>query len=280
MAYVITNNQHYINIANAIRDNSFGNIEGPLPVTELSQCIREISTIGQDQGRMEGYAQGFEEGKQEGIRSEYDRFWDAFQQKGERTYYVQAFGGCWTTETFRPKYDLAVTGSNGFGMFRAFTLQGSLKQVLANAGISLTFDRCNNIGSLFQEAANLTEIGELDFSTTTRKTCTAVFSSCTNLKTIEKIILPIGQSTFATWFYNCFALENIILEGEIGASGLNLSYSPNLTHTSLMSIIDALSDKSADTSGTSWAVTLGTENLAKLTDAEKAIATQRGWTLA
>ena len=32
--------------------------------------------------------------------------------------------------------------------------------------------------------------------------------------------------------------------------------------------------------GTVWTVTLGTTNLAKLTDAEKAIATQKGWTLA
>jgi hypothetical protein len=47
-----------------------------------------------------------------------------------------------------------------------------------------------------------------------------------------------------------------------------------LTHDSLMSIINSLgyvSNKS---------LTLGETNLAKLTDAEKAIATQKGWTLA
>lgn len=278
MAYVITNNQHYINIANAIRSNSFGDIEGPLPVSEFAQRIREISDIGKREGKAEGYAQGLEKGMPAGIQSEYDRFWDDFQQNGERTYYVQAFGGPWTDKTFRPKYDLTVTG-NGFGMFRASLLTGSLKQILADAGVSLTFYRCPNIGSLFQEAYNITEIGELDFSSITRKDCAAVFSSCTKLKVIEKIVLPVGQTSFSNWFYNCSSLENVTFEGTINASGLNVSWSP-LTHDSLMNIINCLADKSTDTNGTTWAVTLGTTNLAKLTDAEKAIATQKGWTLA
>lgn len=278
MAHVITNNQHYINIANAIRNTSFGEIEGPMPPHEFAQRIDEISAIGQEQGRITGYEQGVEAGKAEGIQSEYDRFWDDFQQNGERTYYVQAFGGPWTNKTFRPKYDLAVTGNNGFGMFRACLVQGSLKQILSNAGIALTFDRCNNIGSLFQEATNLTEIGELDFSTVTRKTCTAVFSQCIKLVTIERIILPDGQTTFATWFYNCTALENATFEGTISANNFDIHWSTKLNHDSLMSIINCLIDNSG--TGTTMTVTLGAENLAKLTDAEKAIATQKGWTLA
>ena len=40
-----------------------------------------------------------------------------------------------------------------------------------------------------------------------------------------------------------------------------------------MSIINALK------SGVTQTLTLGTDNLAKLTDTEKAIATEKGWTL-
>ena len=46
-----------------------------------------------------------------------------------------------------------------------------------------------------------------------------------------------------------------------------------------MSIINCLKDYSTDTSGTSHTVTLGTTNLAKLTDEQKAIATEKGWSL-
>jgi hypothetical protein len=47
-----------------------------------------------------------------------------------------------------------------------------------------------------------------------------------------------------------------------------------------MSIINTLNDYSTYTGTTVFKVTLGSTNLAKLTDAEKAIATEKGWTLA
>ena len=46
----------------------------------------------------------------------------------------------------------------------------------------------------------------------------------------------------------------------------------------ILSILNCLKDYKD--SGTTYTVTLGATNLAKLTDAEKAIATQKGWTLA
>jgi hypothetical protein len=82
--------------------------------------------------------------------------------------------------------------------------------------------------------------------------------------------------SFSNTFSGCIALENLTMGGTIGQNGFNVSESTKLTHDSLMSIINCLEAK---TEGT-WAVTLGTTNLAKLTDAEKAIATQKGWTLA
>jgi hypothetical protein len=45
-----------------------------------------------------------------------------------------------------------------------------------------------------------------------------------------------------------------------------------------MNVINILKDYSG--SGTTYTLTLGSTNLAKLTDAEKAIATEKGWTLA
>jgi hypothetical protein len=55
---------------------------------------------------------------------------------------------------------------------------------------------------------------------------------------------------------------------------LNFSYCAYLTHDSLMSIINNLA-----TVTSTKTLTLGTTNLAKLSDEEKAIATNKGWTV-
>ena len=56
---------------------------------------------------------------------------------------------------------------------------------------------------------------------------------------------------------------------------LNLSTCNDLTHDSLMVVINGL-----QTVTTTQTLTLGTKNLAKLTEADKKIATDKGWTLA
>ena len=50
----------------------------------------------------------------------------------------------------------------------------------------------------------------------------------------------------------------------------------NLTHDSLMNVIN----EAGDVTSNPQTLTLGTTNLNKLTDEEKAIATNKGWTLA
>ena len=274
MAYVITNNQHYINIANAIRDNSFGNIEGPLPVTELAQCVGEISAIGQ----AEGYAQGLEEGKQAGIQSEYDRFWDAFQVNGTRTDYQHAFRTeGWNDTNFAPKYNIVPIGYAGNMMLRSRIT--NLAGILHRCGVVLDTRQATNLEYAFS-SSSITHIPAI--STVGMDRVHYIFGYCQKLISIEKLILKEdGTQTFTqNIFWCCDLLENIVIEGKIGQNGFNVSWSTKLTHDSLMSIINALKDYSEDTSGTTWAITLGTTNLAKLTDAEKVIATQRGWTLA
>ena len=97
------------------------------------------------------------------------------------------------------------------------------------------------------------------------------------MQSLKSLEVTFGKETgYSGTFGGCKALENLLVHGTIGQNGFNVSQSTKLTHDSLMSIINALEAK---TEGT-WTVTLGATNLAKLTDAEKAIATQKGWTLA
>lgn len=72
-------------------------------------------------------------------------------------------------------------------------------------------------------------------------------------------------------------LQNITGELTGWKIALNLSNCVNLTHDSLMNIINGLADLTGATAET---LTLGATNLAKLTDEEKAIATAKNWTLA
>ena len=61
-----------------------------------------------------------------------------------------------------------------------------------------------------------------------------------------------------------------------------LSYSPKLTVDSLMVVISALYDftgKGESIADISGKLYLGSTNLAKLTDEQKAIATNKGWSL-
>ena len=210
-----------------------------------------------------------------GIEQAWNNFWDSFQRGGSRNQYNGSFNSGWTPSTFRPKYDL--TANQAYMMFYNFLYESkptSLKQLLSDAGVTLTFPSCGNFGSLFQYA-KVTEIGELDFSTATRKNCTAIFYDCKNLKTIDKIILPTGQTSFSNWFYGCEVLENILFEGEI-AVAISFSQSPLLTTESVQSIIDHLKDLTGTTAQTlTFHATVG----AALTDEQKATITAKNWTL-
>ena len=77
-------------------------------------------------------------------------------------------------------------------------------------------------------------------------------------------------------FYNCTALEDVQL-GQDWNMSLRLNVSNNLTVDSMVAMFNSLKDLTGDTAKT---LTLGSTNLAKLTDEQKAIATNKNWTLA
>ena len=103
----------------------------------------------------------------------------------------------------------------------------------------------------------------------------SVFRS-SKLKTIRKIIVS-ETITFNYWFRACSALENITFEGVIGQN-IDFSGSPLLKVESILNIFECLKDITG--TETTKTCTLGSTNIAKLTDEQKAIATEKGWTLA
>lgn len=95
---------------------------------------------------------------------------------------------------------------------------------------------------------------------------------------LVSVVLPAGFGQNVTntddCFYGCSSLTNITGDPNFKAS-LNLSSCSKLTHDSLMVVINGLQTVTATKT-----LTLGATNLAKLTDDDKKIATDKGWTLA
>ena len=107
-------------------------------------------------------------------------------------------------------------------------------------------------------------------------TASGIFYNCEAMTSLH---LPAGfgqkvKRAFNRVFNGCYSLETITGNPVFNAS-LILSESPKLTHDSIMVVINGL-----QTVTTTQTLTLGSENLAKLTEADKKIATDKGWTLA
>ena len=228
----------------------------------------KLQTIAENEQRV--YEAGKTEGIEEGKQAEYDAFWDLYQNKGNVGYLVYLFAGRgWNDITFKPKYDIKPT-TGASGIFRQCRIT-NLRASLLSCGVTLDLSKCTGgIDYAFAYNELLTVLPKLDFSSTSKLTGTC--SGSAKLVEVEEMVVH-EKLQYSSPFSGCTALEHLIVTGTIGQNGFDVSACP-LDHDSLMSIINAL--KSGVSSLT---VTLGSTNLAKLTDAEKAIATQKGWTL-
>ena len=204
----------------------------------------------------------------------YDKFWDEYQDNGNRTNYTDAFAGRGWYEAFKPKYDMQpLQAASMFRFWADGAKQFNLKQRLEECGVTLDLSKVTSMSEFMNSSTSITEVGVIDASSAT--TCYAMFNSCSQLKSIEKLIVTPTTTNFELAFGGCSSLENITVEGSIGAN-ISFSGSPKLTKESILSIINALKTY---TSGT-HTLTLGSTNKAKLTADEIVIATEKGWSVA
>lgn len=275
MAIITTNDRHYKEIASTIR--RLAGTEATYTPEQMPAGLESIADTNYNNGRMDGYGEGYTYGFENGGANYRSLFWEQYQQGGERTDYSFSFAGPgWTEETFWPHHDMVVR--NGYQMFAYCDFAGSLKQRLEDCRVQLRFEGEQVLMNLFSYADRITELGVMDFGAVpTSVNNIYIFSQCTALQTIEKLIVPVGQTDWTGWFSGCSALENIRIQGAIIHGGMNFSDSPKLTRESMLSVLNALADRSGN-AGTAK-ITFGATNLAKLTDADKAIAAQKGWTL-
>ncbi len=246
-----------------------------MSIAEKLVTIAENEQKVYNKGYNEGYAEGDFNGYQSGYENSQNDFWDKFQSGGKRTDYEYAFSGDgWTAENFKPKYNLI--GRLPRLIYYAKNLEVDVRAVLKEQGITLDTSKseslvCFSFNSAITALPTISFVGIDTNDVHAAKWC---FGWDKSLHTIEKLIVKEGIFYNET-FYQTIALKNIEIEGIID-NNIDFSYSSLLTHKSLMSIINHLKNLSVYSRNLS----IGTNNLAKLTDAEKAIATQKGWNLA
>ena len=206
---------------------------------QFSEHTQKIESVFGDKIVVED---GFEKGKQ----AEYDRFWDAFQQNGNRTMYRYAFysqgSQVWDDNLYNPKYPINATASDGAGsMFQASLITDTKVDVAIGANAQYTFLSCNN------------------------------------LVTIRKLIVTEATTVHAQSFGGCNNLENITIDGVIACNNFNFQWSTKLSRASIISIVSHLS---TTTSGLS--ITLSKKAVNNAFTAEKWTAleqTRPNWTI-
>ena len=126
-----------------------------------------------------------------------------------------------------------------------------------------------NFSSAWANCNKLTEFPQLDLSSGTD--FYLAWSNCNKLTSIPQLDLSSGTSFYLAWNY-CHSLTTLGGFGAIKES-FDLHFCP-LTVESLMNVINQAATVTGKT------MTLGSDNLNKLTDEQKAVATNKGWTLA
>ena len=209
----------------------------------------------------------YEAGEAAGRQAESDRFWDMFQDFGKRTAYTHAFSYAWDDDSFKPKYD--ILAKYAASMFRQSKIT-DLKGILEDRGVNMIIT-CEQI-DFFAATSNITRCPEIGTALTGISTA---FSSCKSLVSIDKLNMwAYGTCNCKSAFMYCEALEEVRFSENISPINLNFQWSP-LSYDSLVSLINGLADKTLE-NGT-WMITLGSNNIAKLTDEDIVKLQSKGW---
>ena len=285
MAKVVTDDKHYKDIADAIRNNPVtapGKMKPEDMAKEAENAINGMYSFGYGEGENAGYNEGFQEGYDDGFyggeesgraageQLEYDHFWDAFQQNGTRRNYQYGFSGRgWNDNTFKPKYDIIIN-NDPMRMFVNCEIT-NLRELLEKQGVSLDTSAVTTAQYMFDSCTLLTEVPHI----VCNASAAGLFSWCIALKTVS---IEVNENTvFSSTFHRCDALENLTVVGTIGQSGLTLQYSTKLSKASITSVVNALS---ATASGKSITFSKTAVNNAFATDEWSALAgTKTNWTI-
>lgn len=160
------------------------------------------------------------------------------------------------------------TGESCINMFQECISLTSIPQ--------LDTSNVTNMGSMFDSCKSLKTIPQLNTSKVTRMGY--MFLGCSALTSISRLDATSLTDTDPIFGYNFYPLKKLTDFGGLTNLKVDLDLTPctALTKESLLNVFN----EAADVTASPKTMTLGSKNLAKLTDDEKAIATNKGWALA
>lgn len=194
-----------------------------------------------DEVKEDALAEGIEQGKQ----AEYDRFWNEFQQNGNRTIYAVAFGSGWNKNNFKPKYSLRPT--NAYMMF--FSNAGGFLNIgevaedyFDELGIELDYSNATN-AAYGIATLHAKRFKKLNFSSATNTQALFYSHNNPNTNSVEEIDEFVSSATttyHSTTFEGAIFLREIRFTGVI-AKSIYFQTCP-LTGESFVSVVEHLSD--------------------------------------
>ncbi len=151
---------------------------------------------------------------------------------------------------------IAASAYKGASMLKTLAIPDSITSIG-----SVAFANCKNLESVILPDS----ITSIEWN---------LFTNCTSL---VSIVIPSSITKIgSTAFLNCKSLSDITLGNDFNATGADFSSCP-LSAEMMESMFNSLKDLTNDSAKT---LTLGSKNLAKLTDTQKQSATNKNWNLA
>ena len=143
-----------------------------------------------------------------GIQTEYDRFWDSFQDYGNRQNYSYGFAGYgWTNDTFKPKY--------------------SLSDAIINDHLYMF----NN--------SRISEI-DYDLNVSYNPSVSYLFAGNINLKKVKSVMLHASATGGDSCFRGSIALEDVTFKNAIPCA-FDFHWSTKLSKATILNIFEHLS---------------------------------------
>ena len=193
----------------------------------------KLTTIADNQQKVydTGYEKGNQTGYDAGRNDEWSDFWDAFQDYGKRTRYLGAFSG-WTTDAFRPKYDITFPGVRSdleaHNLFAASKITGSLTEILDKYGVKIDFSNLTNIHEIFSNCS----FSEITLYAPKAKSGYGPFGWSQKLETINLTLSDDFE--YSSTFAACHKLKNLTIGNKITKKGFDVQHATELSKESIL----------------------------------------------
>jgi hypothetical protein len=227
-------------------------------------------------------AKGTQKVYEDGKKSQYDEFWDNFQQNGNRNRYPYGFtSGGWTAQTLKPKYlvkpvDATYASQYAVNMFFRANEESTEHLDFSKIADKFDFSEVINASSLFNSAKFTNVTADLSKAEYASLAFANQWYGC-----VKSLTLKVSEklTTATNIFYgNAWLNELTMMEGSvIACEGWDLHWATSLSKASITSVINALS---TSTSGKTITFSKTAKNNA-FTDSEWSalIATKTNWTI-